>query len=178
MTTTTIQTTKRNSTGYKIDRVNEIIILTKEFAKKADIYNSKEYKILKGLQRDTKFDVGQRTVSPEKDNHAGLSIQYMKQAISEHADKDTIMPEFERQQRIFKGHPAFYFNMKSWYLKTFPEETSAVKKAENIRANAIKEKIANGIQTKEISEAEWTRHLESTDKVVAYPKSKEKASNA
>ena len=114
-----------------INYSSRTIQLTKKFAKAAEKFGSDEYKNLQEARRDNptfKIVVVSRKTSPKKDTYKGLTYSYMEKYIKAHDDAEkSIMAEYEMLRGISEAaqealaEPCNYNEMKTWFLKTFPE---------------------------------------------------------
>ena len=114
-----------------INYSSRTIQLTKKFAKAAEKFGSDEYKNLQEARRDNptfKIVVVSRKTSSKKDTYKGLTYSYMETYIKAHDDdQKSIMAEYEMLRGISKAaqealaEPCSYNEMKTWFLKTFPE---------------------------------------------------------
>ena len=117
-------------TNLTVNAKTRKIELSKAYAKAASVYGSPEYNALQGARRDyPDFQVVTLKPSKRNDPFKGLTIQYMEKYIASHDADGSIMDKFN----ILRGktdagdelsdlaEAASYFEIKQWFLKTFPE---------------------------------------------------------
>ena len=119
--------------NYTINHANGTITLTRDFANKAGILNSPEYKALRQLKRDfPNLEVVQRTakVSPTKVTHKGLTLDHMEKYITtfEPATDLTIFKKVKSYNTDLKETKdgdiieiVNYGKMKKWFLNKYPD---------------------------------------------------------
>ena len=118
------------TTNITINDKTRKIELSKAYAKAASVYGSPEYNALQGARRDyPDFQVVTLKPSKRNDPFKGLTMEYMEKYIASHDADGSIMADFN----ILRGkteagdelsgyaEAASYFEIKQWFLKTFPE---------------------------------------------------------
>lgn len=123
-----------------INHKNRTIVITKAFDKMASIYGSDEYIMLREAKLDNPgYKVVVKSTKQKKETFKGLDYSYMEKYIIAHNDEDeTIMKEFEmmratsEEAKALLVEPASYFEVKEWFLATFPEIAEFHKKREAI----------------------------------------------
>lgn len=141
----------KNTNGYTINAVTNIVTITKNFANRASNLNSPEYKTLCQLRRDGYF-IEHKTVkaNADKQTHKGLTIKFMENFIGYQDNVDELLTAFYRIQGIYEKHPAYYAKLKQWFLNQFPDYMDAIyaeqatieliEKSEAMAKRATKEK--------------------------------------
>ena len=106
--------------------------MTKTFATAASKFGSAEYQELMQARRDFPgFEVvivTRKASKSKKPSYKGLTYSYMEKYIKAHDDAEkSIMAEYEMLRGISEAaqealaEPCNYNEMKTWFLKTFPE---------------------------------------------------------
>ena len=117
-----------------------IITITKAFAKEASIYNSKAYKILRGLRSDfpdCKVELKKIKRNPEKKTYGKLDYKTMKEYIILMEGKESkTLEELERVIQLAKFRNSPYAYTKKWFLAKYPEFAPEVVEEEAESANA------------------------------------------
>lgn len=118
------------------------IEVSKKFAAAAYKYGTQEYQELQEVRRDyPNFTVviATRKASTKKETFKGLTYTYMETYIEAHDDsKKSIMAEYEMLRGVSEAarealaEPCSYNEVKSWFLKKFPEIANFHKKREEI----------------------------------------------
>ena len=101
---------KKNSTGYTINRENKTIVMTKAFAKQANIYGTQEYKILVAMLHDLDgYTATTKTIrrNSSKKSYRGLSYENMEIYIKAKKD-DKALIEFENVCELSKIQSGSY----------------------------------------------------------------------
>ena len=127
---------KTKMNPIKIDRNEEQIIINSGFAKMADRYGSKEYRMLQKCRDDyPTFKVITRTINkkPNKESYKGLTYDYMRSYIEAHCPNPTIaLAYFE--ELLLRGkcrkEGYTYGKIKKWFLNTFPEVKEIIAEGE------------------------------------------------
>lgn len=106
----------------KIDIKKNAIVVTKEFAKRANVIDSPEFKRLSDLCRGyPNFKVVARTASPSttRPSMKGLTKDFMEKHIKKlHADDWVI---YEKQKEISEAFQCPYMYMRKWFVERYPE---------------------------------------------------------
>lgn len=144
-------------TKVTVNRKNNTIVITKAFEKKASVYGSTEYQMLKDVQNDNPgFTIEIKGAKNKREAFKGLTYEYMEKYIAAKDKDGTIMAEYEMLRGISKEakallvEPATYHEMKVWFFNKFPEIEAFHQKreaaleelkgvAEARKANKIKE---------------------------------------
>lgn len=122
-------------TNVRINNTNRTIEVSKSFYKKASIFKSEEYDLLKEARADfPNFKVVVKTAGKRKDNFKGLTLDYMKTYIEEHEEGTEILIHFYRHcgcdengQEIDFAKKSSYGEIKKWFLKQYPIFTEYAK---------------------------------------------------
>ena len=110
------------NTNYKVNHTNSTIIITKDFADKASIVNTAEYKILCQLKKDfPNYTVSQRTakVSTKRDYHKDLTIPRMEKFISWFDENG--MNKFLKVKEYFQTTKGYSASVRAWFLSNYPD---------------------------------------------------------
>ena len=135
--------------NIEICREKRTIVVNKEFYKKSCVYGTAEYNELKEVQSDfPKFKIVVKTVK-KNDPFKNIDTNFMIDYIEIHDDeKKSIRAKFD----ILCGNVAgedgkfskvSFFELKEWFLNTFPEIKDRVKDAKNRSANLLEEAKRN-----------------------------------
>ena len=101
-----------------------IILMTREFEKRAKWANTEEYNALQKVRLDyPDFTVTGRAKKHynNQDEYKGLTYAYMRKYIALHDELGSIMKEFEEKMLIGECHKRPYPKVKKWFLEQFPE---------------------------------------------------------
>ena len=116
-------------TAINVDFLNNRIVMTRDFAKRASDVRSEEYEMLQKARRDyPSFSVEVRTIkrNPTKKTYKNLTYDYMSKYIVMHGTREeqlANMKEFSELKLIGECHTnaKAYATIKSWFLDKFPE---------------------------------------------------------
>ena len=116
---------KKNN-GYEINYIENTIIVTKSFLKKAGTIGSKEYNELAQVRRDyPDFTVKQREITKKqgKKTYGKLTYKVMAEFIEaqEEEKAPAILAEFERVQQLSKIQAGSYAFVKTWFLNRYKD---------------------------------------------------------
>ncbi len=116
---------KKNN-GYEINYIENTIIVTKSFLKKAGTIGSKEYNELAQVRRDfPEFTIQQREITKKqgKKTYGKLTYKVMAEFIEaqEEENASAILAEFERVQRLSKIQAGSYAFVKTWFLNRYKD---------------------------------------------------------
>ena len=114
---------KNTMTGLKVDMINEKIILSKAFAKKAMNTNNPEYRaFLEAKQNFPMYTIvhGKIKENPNKQTYKGLTYEYMERYIGLHNNAEKHMKEYKEIRLIAECCKSEYPLVKEWFLGTFP----------------------------------------------------------
>ena len=137
-----------------IDRENRTITITKAFNAKASIYNSEEYKDLSEIQNaHPNFRIIVKAAKRKSIPLGRITYEQMEKYIKAHDDdKKTRWNEYQmlrgisdddagkNEDEIYVKVAASFFEIKKWFVKTFPEITEKIEnRKEEIKAIMNKE---------------------------------------
>ena len=109
---------------YRIDPIENKIIVTKKFAKAAGVLNSPEYKILQQARMENPgFPVVLREIkkAEKKNSYRNLSFENMEMYIRETCGEGSQeMKDFNRVKELATIQAGPYAYVKTWFLKQFP----------------------------------------------------------
>ena len=111
----------RNVEPCKIDHTNDTIIITKDFAKKANNPLNAEFKYLASLRQSFPgYKVVARAAksSSSRPSMKGLSDKFMKHHILVLHQND--IAEYERQKEISEAFKCPHMYMRKWFEKKYP----------------------------------------------------------
>jgi len=114
------------ATGFSIDYASNTVELTKDFIKKAQDWQSNEYRILKRIKSDFPgIDIERRTVSRPKNSKArvktkGLTYKVMRSYIKYLRDSKTYYAEMERLIDMSETPGQAFGKVRKWFLNAFP----------------------------------------------------------
>ncbi len=114
---------KNTMNGLKVDMINEEIILSKAFAKKAMNTNNPEYRAFVEAKRTFPtyaIVYGKIKSNPNKQTYKGLTYAYMEKYISLHDKDGKIMADYREIRLIAECCKSEYPLVKEWFLATFP----------------------------------------------------------
>ena len=103
-----------------------ILVMDKEFSKRASVVGSAEYEKLQAARRDyPDFTVKNRTIkkNPSKESYKGLTYEYMERYIraSDEEKSQTVLEEYKRLRVLAECHSIRYPRIKQWFLNMYPE---------------------------------------------------------
>lgn len=128
--------------GYRFDHINCRIIITREFNKKANVYNSNEYKALQELRRELP-DYTVDFAAPHRKTSARshMTLARMIAYIEKQPDKNAILADLEVVRHPVDSIDAAPFPVvKEWFFKRFPNYGQLTPFDEN--GNIIETKLA------------------------------------
>jgi len=110
--------------GYEINYIENTIIVTKSFLKKAGTIGSKEYNELAKVRRDfPDFRIQQREITKKqgKKTYGKLTYKVMGEFIEAQEEENAaeVLAEFERVQRLSKVQNGSYAYVKTWFLNRY-----------------------------------------------------------
>ena len=112
--------------GYEINYVENTIIVTKSFLKKAGTIGSKEYNELAKVRKDfPDFRIQQREITKKqgKKTYGKLTYKVMAEFIEaqEEENASAILTEFQRVQQLSKIQAGSYAFVKTWFLNRYKD---------------------------------------------------------
>lgn len=141
-------------TNITINAIENTIIVSKAFYKKASAYGSAEYKELRNAILDNpNAQIIFKT--SDKKTYKALTFKVMEAYIKTQPDSDKMLKKFEAVKRVAKAKGSLYPLTKKWFLKAYPDykvnEVSEAE-AEKLAAEAeaeIAALISNSAETLE-----------------------------
>lgn len=117
-------------TAIEVNAIENSIIVSKAFYKKASAFGSAEYIALReAMQDNPTFKIIFKTI--EKKTYNGLTFEKMMDYIKTQPDSDKMLIKFAAVQRIAKAKGSLYPLTKKWFLNAYPDfKVNAVKEAE------------------------------------------------
>ena len=118
--------------AIKIDEMRKTLVITAGFKKKASVFNSEEYTLLRQAKNENPgFKVEVRKT--KRKNSPKLTLDFMRRYIDDLPDTDekiTNKEAFNEMSGKLKDeeHRTHYATIRSWFVKTFPtyEEYSPI----------------------------------------------------
>lgn len=118
--------------AIKIDEMRKTLVITAGFKKKASVFNSEEYILLRRAKNENPgFKVEVRKI--KRKNSPKLTLDFMRRYIDDLPDTDekiTNKEAFNEMSGKLKDeeHRTHYATIRSWFVKTFPtyEEYSPI----------------------------------------------------
>ena len=112
--------------GYEINYIENTIIVTKSFLKKAGTIGSKEYNELAKVRGDfPDFRIQQREITKKqgKKTYGKLTYKVMGEFIEAQEEENAaeVLAEFERVQRLSKIQAGSYSFVKTWFLNRYKD---------------------------------------------------------
>ena len=112
--------------GYEINYIENTIVVTKSFLKKAGTISSKEYNELAKVRRDfPDFRIQQREITKKqgKKTYGKLTYKVMGEFIEAQEEENAaeVLAEFERVQRLSKVQNGSYAYVKTWFLNRYKD---------------------------------------------------------
>ncbi len=115
----------KQSIGYEIDFEGSKIIVSKKFLKEAGNVTTTAYAELVQMRRDyPDFRIETRQIAKRENKmtYGKLTYDFMREYIKNKADKDQVLVEFERIQKLAKFQNAQYVFVKKWFLGLYGDE--------------------------------------------------------
>ena len=107
--------------AYSVNHVTRSIILTRDFAKKACIADTKEYQLLIKLRTDNPgYDIIQRTIAKKEGKRKPPSYKQMIKYITCVENSDFYMARFEAVREEAASKNGSYARILKWFRQTFP----------------------------------------------------------
>ena len=138
--------------NVRINNKKNAIVITKDFAKKASLFGTEEYRMLQEVRRDyPTFRIEVSKASRPTDSIKGLSYKYMENYITKKYGKDSEAMnkylEFRAltdEAREMNAEPVSYKVIKDWFLEDNPEieafHARRDKLAEEVKAKRAEKK--------------------------------------
>ena len=115
----------KQNIGYEIDFVEGKIIASKKFLKEAGNVTTAAYADLVRIRKDYPdftIEIRQIAKRENKMTYGKLTYDRMRKYIETKADKDQVLVEFERIQKLAKFQNAQYVFVKKWFLGLYGDE--------------------------------------------------------
>ncbi len=107
--------------AYSVNHVTRSIILTRDFAKKACLADTKEYQLLIKLRTDNPgYDIIQRTIAKKEGKRKPPSYKQMIKYITCVENSDFYMARFEAMREEAASKNGSYARVLKWFRQTFP----------------------------------------------------------
>lgn len=126
----------------KINNSNRTIEVTKAFAKKASIFGSDEYKMLKEARNDfPAYKVVSKSAGKKSGTFKGLTRKYMKEYIKTH-DEENLKNFYilcgldENGEELEFAASASYGEIKKWFLSKYPAFNEYSKRVNDVLKSA------------------------------------------
>lgn len=127
---------RRNVSPYKVDYAKETIIITKDFAKRANVVGSPEFDCLAELLRAyPRFKVTARTARkcPARPSVKGLTNAFMETHIRTIHPLDVEL--YQHQLEVSKAFKCPHMYMRKWFIARYPNWADYIVQNDNA-ANA------------------------------------------
>lgn len=115
----------KQNLGYEINYIESKIIVSKKFLKEASTINTAAYTELAKIRKDyPEFTIEPRQIAKRENKmtYGKLTYDRMREYIETKADKDQVLVEFERIQKLAKFQNAQYVFVKKWFLGLYGDE--------------------------------------------------------
>ncbi len=104
---------------YRIDWTKRVVTMTKQFAIKANEYDSTEYNIVKGFRMDG-FKIEVRKTEKRKACPTRVTFKQMEQLLSCMTDPDERLAELHAIMEVAKAQKNQYEYVRQWFLLNYP----------------------------------------------------------
>ena len=114
------RTTKTTITGYTYDALNDALIITETFAKRASVLHSAEYEIIREF-RTTHPGRPINLADKKTSNNRPLKLSFkqMGEFIAKCRDAEARTARFEQVKALSKVQPSPYAYVKTWFLDNY-----------------------------------------------------------
>jgi len=131
----------------RIDRENNVVVMTRKFAAKADDPRTEEFRLLQEVKAAyPNIKVKNHTIkkNPNKECYRGLTYDYMRKYIRIHESKENVESALaELEDLIFtsKGHSKGYRypTIKAWFLERYSDFATFGVDEKKLKEKAIEE---------------------------------------
>ena len=122
-----------------VDFIEQTIVISKAFSKKASVFGSEEYRALRAAKMENPtFKIVVKKANDKK-TYNGLNFDRMADYIKTQPNSEQRLKEFEEVKKIAAAKGGKYPLTKKWFLDTYPEyKESDIKIVENSDASASK----------------------------------------
>lgn len=112
--------TKKNLTGYTYDALEDALIITEAFAKRASVLHSAEYEIIREFRAThpgRPINLAEKKTSNNRP--LKLSFKQMGEFIAKCRDAEARTARFEQIKALSKVQPSPYAYVKTWFLDNY-----------------------------------------------------------
>ena len=132
----------KNANNYTIDIMNNTIILSKAFYKRATSnINNPEYKELKSIIADyptCTIQLREIKKNPNKTSYRNLTYENMERYIrANEKNPDIVMARFHNIKESSHAQTSRYAYVKKWFLQQYPDYTEIKTEQETVTTIAI-----------------------------------------
>ena len=126
-----------------INAIENTIIVSKSFYKKASTYGTSEYQELrKAMNENSGFAISFKTI--EKKTYNGLDFARMEAYIKTQPKSAERLAEFEEIKKVASAKGSLYPLTKKWFFETYPEyKTSEIKLTADSKSNTVENVESN-----------------------------------
>lgn len=112
--------TNKNTTGYTYDALEDTLIITEAFAKRASVLHSAEYEIIREF-RATHPDRPIKLADKKTPNNRPLKLSFKQMGafIAKCRDAEARTARFEQIKALSKVQPSPYAYVKTWFLDNY-----------------------------------------------------------
>lgn len=112
--------TNKNTTGYTYDALEDALIITESFAKRASVLHSAEYEIIREFRAThpgRPINLADKKASNNRP--LKLSFKQMGEFIAKCRDAEARTARFEQVKALAKIQPSPYAYVKTWFLENY-----------------------------------------------------------
>lgn len=113
------------ATDCRIDHVNNVIIISRRFAKAAEMIENEEFRYLRQIRNDNPtYSIQLRTIAKKegKRKYEMLTYQSMEAFIKEYCGGNSNeMTDFLEARKFAKSQDGQYAYVKKWFLERFKD---------------------------------------------------------
>lgn len=112
--------TNKNTTGYTYDALEDALIITESFAKRASVLHSAEYEIIREFRAThpgRPINLAEKKTSNNRP--LKLSFKQMGEFIAKCRDAEARTARFEQVKALSKVQPSPYAYVKTWFLDNY-----------------------------------------------------------
>lgn len=111
---------KKNNNGYTYDAINNALTITADFAKKASVINSPEYRIIRQFRMENMgISIQKKSINAER-SHTGIKYSDMERYMGLCRNADKYIKTYQTIRTLSKGQPSPYKYVRNWFDKQFP----------------------------------------------------------
>ena len=119
-------------TSVIVDEMNEMLVITKAFYKKACVFGSAEYYELRKAREETGYEISFKFA--DKTTYHGLNFKRMEAYIKSQPNSEANLIAYSKAKEVAEAKGSLYPYTKKWFLETFPNyklnEVSAMEMVE------------------------------------------------